>query len=95
MGQVSPGGILLYLNLTLIAVLAASLCYKWVAPYCCSMKGNIKTENLEPGMMVKTHGNDIVEVFSVRHFNDTVSVGNSRKYPILISVQEIAQIVSE
>jgi len=59
------------------------------------MKGDIKTENLEPGMMVKTHGNDIVEVFSVRHFNDTVSVGNSRKYPILISVQEIAQIVSE
>ena len=52
-------------------------------------------EDLEPGMMVNTRGNQIVEVFTVRHFNDTVSVGTTRKYPILISVGEVKEIIEE
>lgn len=52
----------------------------------------VLTEDLEPGMIVKTRGNQIVEVFSVRHFNDTVSVGTSRKYPMLISAGEVAKM---
>jgi len=55
----------------------------------------VLTEDLEPGMMVKTRGNQIVEVFSVRHFNNTVSVGTSRKYPMLISINEVKEIKSE
>lgn len=53
------------------------------------------THELEPGMMVQTKGNQIVEVFSVRHFNNTVSVGTSRKYPTLISLNEVEEIVKE
>lgn len=53
------------------------------------------TQELEPGMTIKTRGNQIVEVFSVRHFNNTVSVGTSRKYPLLISIGEVKEIVSE
>jgi hypothetical protein len=51
------------------------------------------TQELEPGYMVKTQANDIVEVFSVRHFNDTVSVGTTRSHPILISIDEVKEIV--
>ena len=55
----------------------------------------VEITKLEPGMCVKTRGNQIVEVFSVRAFNNTVSVGTSRKYPLLISAGEIQSIVSE
>ena len=53
------------------------------------------TNDLAPGMKVKTRGNQIVEVFSVRHFNDTVSIGHSRKFPVIVSVEEIAEIIEE
>lgn len=52
-------------------------------------------DKLEPGMSVKTKGNDIVEVFTVATHNGTVSVGNSRKFPIIISADEIKEIVSK
>jgi hypothetical protein len=55
----------------------------------------METEDLSPGMIVKTRGNDTVEVFSVRHFNDTVSIGDTRKYPILVSIDEIVEIIEE
>jgi len=55
----------------------------------------MNTDKLEPGQRVKTRGNDIVEVFSVRHFNDTVSIGQTRKYPILVGADEIVEIVEE
>lgn len=51
----------------------------------------METEDLEPGDRVKTRGGQVVEVFTVRHFNDTVSIGNSRKFPIIVSVEEIAK----
>lgn len=51
------------------------------------------TRDIEPGDKVKTRGNQIVEVFSVRHFNDTVSIGETRKYPILVSIEEIDEVV--
>lgn len=57
------------------------------------MKDVHTTRDIEPGDKVKTEGNQIVEVFSVRHFNDTVSIGKTRKYPILVSINEIAGIV--
>ena len=55
----------------------------------------VEISKLEPGMCVKTRGNQIVEVYSVRPFNNSVSVGTSRKYPLLISAGEIKSIVGE
>jgi len=59
------------------------------------MKEVNSTQDLEPEMMVKTGGNDIVEVYTVRHFNDTVTIGQSRKFPIIVSIGEIKEIVEE
>jgi len=59
------------------------------------MKEVNSTQDLEPEMMVKTGGNQIVEVYTVRHFNDTVTIGQSRKFPIIVSIDEIKEIVGE
>ena len=61
----------------------------------CSMKEVHSTTDLEPGMTIKTRGGDTAEVFSVRHFNDTVTIGNTRKYPLIVSLNEVAYIMEE
>jgi hypothetical protein len=56
------------------------------------MKEVHSTHDLAPNMTIKTEGGSLVQVFSVRHFNDTVSVGISRSEPMLISFSEVAGI---
>lgn len=54
---------------------------------------NISSEDISPGMEIKTRGGQIVEVFTVRHFNNTLSVGVNRGYPLLISIDEVEEII--
>jgi hypothetical protein len=58
------------------------------------MSEGLTTHDLSPGMKVKTQANDIVPVVQVRHFNDTVAIGQ-RGASILVSLDEISEIIEE